>query len=117
MLTRRTRARSENQSYIIPRSSALPCENNNVTFALGRSIKKAGMRPPEAVFSQKCLDGCRYVGDGGWNKRELIRSPMIGLERKQIGLLILVSQNEEVEISVVPPKVYGGHWNDIFVLQ
>ena len=61
MFTRNTRARSLNQSYIMPKSSALPCENKMVTCALGRSMKNAGMRlSPE--LSQKCRDGCRYVG-------------------------------------------------------
>lgn len=47
-----------------------------VTCALGRSMKKAGMRVPYEVLSQKCREGWMYVGGGGWNSRELIMSPM-----------------------------------------
>eukprot|EP00580_Thalassiosira_gravida_P004298 CAMPEP_0201625158 /NCGR_PEP_ID=MMETSP0493-20130528/1077_1 /ASSEMBLY_ACC=CAM_ASM_000838 /TAXON_ID=420259 /ORGANISM="Thalassiosira gravida, Strain GMp14c1" /LENGTH=54 /DNA_ID=CAMNT_0048095115 /DNA_START=672 /DNA_END=836 /DNA_ORIENTATION=+ len=53
IFTRNTRERSLNQSYIIPKSSALPCEKRMVTCALGRSMKNAGMRPPASVLSQK----------------------------------------------------------------
>ena len=48
-----------------------------VTCALGRSMKKAGMRVPYDVLSQKCREGWMYVGGGGWNSRELIMSPMV----------------------------------------
>ena len=48
-----------------------------VTCALGRSMKKAGMRVPYDVSSQKCRDGWMYVGGGGWNSSELIMSPIV----------------------------------------
>ena len=43
-----------------------------VTWALGLSMKKAGMRDPVDVFSQRCREGCRYVGGGGWKSNELM---------------------------------------------
>jgi len=50
-----------------------------VTFALGLSMKNAGMRFEYLLVSQKCREGWRYVGDGGWNRRELIKSPIIDI--------------------------------------
>ena len=39
-------------------------------------MKKAGIPLPFAVVNQKWRDGCRYVGEGGWNNKELIASPI-----------------------------------------
>ena len=52
-----------------------------VTWALGLSMKKAGMRDPVDVFSQKCREGCRYVGGGGWKSNELMASPMFTISQ------------------------------------
>lgn len=47
-----------------------------MTLAFGRSMKNAGMRLEYLLVSQKCREGWRYVGEGGWKSRELIRSPI-----------------------------------------
>ena len=40
-------------------------------------MKNAGMRDPASVLSQKCREGWRYVGVGGWKSSDDIISPMV----------------------------------------